>query len=152
MFLSSRCRAKKEEIRFSFHINLVKKVDFKLTIFLNEFGLMETYELDSSCILGRDESCGIPIFNPSKTVSSQHCTLILMPKSKEDSTEYYLIRDGVFNGKPSSNGTFVNGKRILQLTRLSNQDEITFGARHPRAVFSATRREINEKEQTFLPS
>ncbi len=73
-----------------------------------------------------------------------------MPKTKRDKCPYYIIRDGVFSGSPSKNGTWVNGNKISEITRLKHQDIITFGRNYPKAVFWESELE-NEKHnnETF---
>jgi pSer/pThr/pTyr-binding forkhead associated (FHA) protein len=123
------------------------KVNFKLLVCLS-ISDKQTHELNNSYVLGRDSSCEIRIL--SNILSREHCTLVLMPKAKRDKHPYYIIRDGVFSGSPSRNGTWVNGVRINEITRLNHQDIITFGRDYPRAIFWESELE-NEKynNETF---
>lgn len=107
-------------------------MDFKLLIYLSQADPIVQF-LDNNYIVGRDKTCGIRIL--SNIVSSEHCTLILMPKTKFDKNHYYVIKDGIFGGIPSRNGTWINGRRIQEIVRLNHQDVITFGQIYPKAVF-----------------
>lgn len=115
-------------------------MDFKLLVYLKESDSGTTHELDNSYIVGRDSSCGIRIVGNLLTkghctLSREHCTLIYMPKTKVDPNRYYLLKDGVFAGDRSTNGTWLNKTRIKELIRLKHQDVITFGGNYPQAIF-----------------
>jgi pSer/pThr/pTyr-binding forkhead associated (FHA) protein len=69
--------------------------------------------------LGRDPSNSIRI--DSRFVSRQHALLIRV--SNEDGGFAYQVLDGDTNGNPSTNGLFVNHKRI-DFCDLSHGDEI----------------------------
>lgn len=121
-------------------------MDFQLIVYLNKSDSGTTYELENSYILGRNKACEIYIL--SSIVSNEHCTLILMPKTKVDVNQYYVIQDGVFAGNSSKNGTFINGKRITKTVRLNNQDEITFGGQYPKAIFLILEEEYDNGKET----
>src|SRR5438132_14006914 len=65
-------------------------------------------------IIGCDPACDLGLDRPS--VSWRHSRLRL-----EDDGSYFLEDLG------STNGTFVNGKRIFAETRVSRQDSVTLG-------------------------
>lgn len=75
-----------------------------------------------------------------------------MPKAKHDLHPYYLLRDGVFAGNPSRNGTWVNGDRITEITKLKHQDIITFGRDYPKAVFWESESEAEQYKNETFPS
>ncbi|WP_298615031.1 FHA domain-containing protein [uncultured Thermosynechococcus sp.] len=73
--------------------------------------------------IGRDESNAIVI--DFETVSRQHAILLRVPIPGTTGYRYRLV-DGNADGKPSTNGTFVNGKRISS-HELQHGDVILFG-------------------------
>jgi pSer/pThr/pTyr-binding forkhead associated (FHA) protein len=81
------------------------------------------YILDASMYsIGRDLKCDIRI--DSQYVSRRHATLVQL--FADDGTFHYRIVDGLPKGKPSSNGLFVNGRR-LPACDLNDRDEIKLG-------------------------
>ncbi len=73
--------------------------------------------------VGRDSSNAIVLNDES--VSRQHALLLRMPVPGSDRYQYRLI-DGNAQGKPSNNGTLVNGKPC-KTHELVKGDEIQFG-------------------------
>jgi pSer/pThr/pTyr-binding forkhead associated (FHA) protein len=124
-------------------------VNFQLIVCLSDVN-KQPYQLNNSYILGRDSSCGIRIL--SGIVSKEHCTLILMPRTRYDKHRYYLVRDGVFAGEPSKNGTWINGVKINEIIRLKHQDIITFGRDYPNAVFWESELENQQHNNETFPS
>lgn len=59
------------------------------------------------------------------TVSRQHAILLRVPVPSTNQYRYRLV-DGNADGKPSTNGTFINGKRCLS-EQLNHGDTILFG-------------------------
>ncbi|MEP7076557.1 MAG: PrsW family glutamic-type intramembrane protease [Acidobacteriota bacterium] len=90
----------------------------KLTLTLNEGTLAgRSYELESGFLtVGRGETCSVR-FDPvtERIASKQHAFI----EAKVDG--YYLTDN------QSTNGTFLNGGRITQVTKLSSGDTIQFG-------------------------
>ncbi len=82
--------------------------------------------------IGRDPSCDIyldaPLVQQIKLVSSHHAYLVCQ-------AEHYQLFDGVPNGKPSLNGTYINLRRLPpQGGELKNGDSIllaSLDANHP---------------------
>ena len=79
--------------------------------------------------IGRDSSCDIyldiPAIQQKKLVSSQHAYL-------NCKTESYRLYDGIPNGKPSLNGTYVNLQRLTPAgVELKNGDLILLAALNP---------------------
>lgn len=72
-------------------------------------------------------------------ISLYHCTITLMC---DDNKCYYRLRDGVLLGKPSTNGTWVNKKRIQEYI-LQHGDIITFfeKAEYPNVIFKEKQKE-----------
>ena len=79
--------------------------------------------------LGRDHGCDIRL--ASQFVSRHHATLV--QKEAENDAPSYKIVDGDLEGKPSSNGMLINGRK-LQSHQLNNEDEIVFGPQ-ARAIY-----------------
>ena len=87
-------------------------------------GLRLTWEVDGNphkaerfdypVIIGRDLSCNLVVSAPS--VSRRHAHLAY------ENNELHISDMG------SSNGTFLNGKRVESSTRIANGDEITLGS------------------------
>lgn len=83
-----------------------------------------TVELtESSGSIGRDPANSIAI--DASEVSRQHAILMRVTHPGETEHEFRII-DGDFQGKPSTNGLFVNGRRVDSRT-LQHGDEITLG-------------------------
>jgi pSer/pThr/pTyr-binding forkhead associated (FHA) protein len=83
----------------------------------------QEYHLDGSTYsIGRDPSCDIRLV--SHFVSRHHATLKRV--LHDDDTCSYQIVDGNFKGKPSSNGIFINGRRLPKRD-LQHEDKIVFG-------------------------
>ena len=106
-----------------FDDNNAKEQDELTVIIESRKGLRLTWEMDGNphnverfvypVIIGRDVSCPVVINSPS--VSRWHAHL-----AYEDNE--FLISD-----MGSSNGTFLNGKRVEGATRIAHGDEITLG-------------------------
>lgn len=75
--------------------------------------------------IGRDASNSIVLY--SKEVSRQHAILLRVTRPGEKSYGFRII-DGNLQGKPSTNGLFVNG-RCCSAHNLRHGDEIVFGAK-----------------------
>lgn len=73
--------------------------------------------------VGRDPSNAIVI--DADTISRQHAILLRVPVPGKHQYRYRVI-DGNFEGKPSANGVFTNGKKI-RTTDLTNGDVIRLG-------------------------
>lgn len=73
--------------------------------------------------IGRDPKCDICLW--SEFASRHHATLVQL-SSVEFDAGYYRIVDGDLDGKPSTNGIFVNGRRV-KAHDLENEDQIIFG-------------------------
>ncbi len=75
--------------------------------------------IENSIVIGKDSStCAIAIINDS-SVSRKHCTI------NQLGNDLYLT-DG-FAGSKSTNGTYVNGTKIVDKTKIVNGDVITIG-------------------------
>lgn len=93
-------------------------------LILNTVGGRRAIALEAAAYsIGRDESNAIVV--DFETVSRQHAILLRVPVPGTTSYRYRLV-DGNANGKPSTNGTFVNGKRITS-HELQHGDVILFG-------------------------
>ncbi|ATS17936.1 FHA domain-containing protein [Synechococcus sp. PCC 6717] len=93
-------------------------------LILNMVGGRRAIALEAAAYsLGRDESNAIVL--DFETVSRQHAILLRVPVPGTTNYRYRLV-DGNANGKPSTNGTFVNGKRISS-HELHHGDVILFG-------------------------
>ena len=77
---------------------------------------------ESTYSIGRDPTCNILLV--SHFVSRHHA--ILVRSLNEDGLYQYRIIDGSHDGKPSSNGLLINGRK-LKSHDLENNDEIIFG-------------------------
>ncbi|MCC0179228.1 response regulator [Waterburya agarophytonicola K14] len=86
----------------------------------------KTYALEAETYsLGREISNSIVLHGSS--ISRQHATILRIPAIDEDRS-YFRIIDGNFNGKRSTNGIWVNGRKCL--TRdLKHGDKIEFGGK-----------------------
>ncbi len=93
-------------------------------LILNMVGERRAIALEAAAYsVGRDESNAIVL--DFETVSRQHAILLRVPVPGTTNYRYRLV-DGNANGKPSTNGTFVNGKRISS-HELHHGDVILFG-------------------------
>jgi pSer/pThr/pTyr-binding forkhead associated (FHA) protein len=92
-----------------------------LLIIEDDRGRREIVLNNSTYSLGRQSTCDIRLF--SHFVSRYHATLIR--RSREDGTCYYRIVDGDLQGKRSTNGILINGRK-LQVHDLQDADEIVF--------------------------
>jgi pSer/pThr/pTyr-binding forkhead associated (FHA) protein len=82
--------------------------------------------------VGRNDANNICLLN--KYVSAYHCTILAVEKDKTE-TECLIIDGRLFTNVKSTNGTWVNGKRIEQVI-LQHQDIITFSNHeYPRITF-----------------
>ncbi|ESA32222.1 fha domain-containing protein [Leptolyngbya sp. Heron Island J] len=80
--------------------------------------------------MGRDAKCDIRV--ASLFMSRHHATLIQI--SQDDGTSHYRILDGNLEGKASSNGILINGRKLKTHHDLTNEDEIVFGPQ-ARAIY-----------------
>lgn len=86
----------------------------------------KTYRLEAETYsLGRD-SCNSIVVNGS-SISRQHATILRIPSADSDRF-YFRIIDGSFNGKRSTNGIYINGRKCL-VGDLKHGDKIHFGDR-----------------------
>jgi len=84
---------------------------------------------EETVTIGRDESCAIcldmPAVQSARLVSGQHAYI-----ARREGR--YVVFDGTPEGKPSTNGTFVNGQRVGQDGRkLDDGDVITLASPDP---------------------
>ncbi len=101
------------------------------------------FPLDRSTYsIGRDRDCDIRLY--SQFVSRSHAMLVRV--SRDDDSHYYRIVDGDAQGKPSSNGLMINGRK-MNSHDLKNEDEIVFGPQ-VRAIYYLLQREIIPTGQT----
>ncbi|HBB31456.1 MAG TPA: phosphopeptide-binding protein [Cyanobacteria bacterium UBA8803] len=91
--------------------------------------------------IGRDRDCDIRLF--SQFVSRHHATLVRI--HQEDGTDSYRIVDGTLEGKLSSNGLLINGKK-LHSYELQNEEEIIFGPQ-VRAIYYRIRHTTGDLEE-----
>lgn len=85
-------------------------------------GRQEILLENPSYSIGRDVRCNIRLH--SHFVSRLHATLFR--RLKEDGTAYYRIIDGDAQGKASSNGLVINGRKESSHD-LKHGDEVVFG-------------------------
>lgn len=71
--------------------------------------------------VGRDPKCDLRLY--SQFVSRQHATIVRL--SRTDGTYIYQIMDGTLDGKRSTNGLLINGRK-RQVWDLSHDDLIIF--------------------------
>ncbi|MEO0433488.1 MAG: ATP-binding protein [Cyanobacteria bacterium J06656_5] len=90
-------------------------------------------QADSGSI-GRDVSNSIVLH--SQEVSRQHAILLRVTRPGEDDYGFRII-DGNLQGKPSTNGLFINGRRC-SAHNLRHGDEIVFGANVKMRYHTAT--------------
>ena len=84
----------------------------------------KTYRLEAETYsLGRDSSNSIVLHGSS--ISRQHATILRIP-SVDGDRSYFRIVDGSFNGKRSTNGILLNGRKCLS-GDLKHGDIIEFG-------------------------
>ncbi len=96
------------------HLLLVRDDDGERTVELHA----------ASSSIGRDPRNSIVLH--SREVSRQHAILMRVTPLGKDEHEFRLI-DGNLQGKPSTNGLFINGKQRTSHT-LHHGDEVVFGA------------------------
>lgn len=85
-------------------------------------GRREVLLTESSYSLGRSSECDIRL--RSQFVSRHHATLIRC--FRDDGESYYRIVDGDAQGKVSSNGLRINGRKLASYD-LKHGDEVIFG-------------------------
>jgi signal transduction histidine kinase/CheY-like chemotaxis protein/pSer/pThr/pTyr-binding forkhead associated (FHA) protein len=84
----------------------------------------KTYQLEAKTYsLGRDTSNSIVLDGSS--ISRQHATILRIPSTNDDRS-YFRIVDGSFNGKRSTNGIVINGRKCFSRD-LKHGDKIEFG-------------------------
>jgi pSer/pThr/pTyr-binding forkhead associated (FHA) protein len=81
--------------------------------------------------IGRDRYCNIRLF--SQFVSRHHATLVRLAHPSNRQRYYYRIVDGNSQGKPSSNGLMIHGRKT-PAHDLCNEDEVIF-APQVRAIY-----------------
>ncbi len=92
----------------------------------DEHGGKQTYQLETETYsLGRDSCNSIVVGNSS--VSRRHATILRIPSADRDRYSYRII-DGSLNGKKSTNGISINGRKCLS-AELRHGDRIIFGDR-----------------------
>ncbi|HEY9622732.1 MAG TPA: FHA domain-containing protein [Crinalium sp.] len=89
-------------------------------------------------VIGRDRQCDIRL--ASHFVSREHATL--RQQTQADGSYSYEIIDGSPDGRRSSNGLLINGRK-LQSHRLQNQDVIVFGP-SVKATYLKLERDIHD--------
>ncbi|MDA0266434.1 MAG: FHA domain-containing protein [Cyanobacteria bacterium] len=102
--------------------------------------------------IGRDPKCNICLW--SEFASRHHATLVQLSSLGLDSG-YYRIIDGDLDERPSTNGIFVNGRRV-KAHDLENEDQIIFGFQ-TRAIYYHLSQEsdvdsIGDLEKTVISS
>ena len=127
--LTSSHRATERSARFASmqHLFIIEDDQGKRAISLHA---------DSGSI-GRDNSNSIVLY--AKAVSRQHAILLRVPQPGGDHYGFRII-DGNLQGKPSTNGLFINGRRCSS-HNLRHGDEIVFGAHVKVRYHTATDRE-----------
>lgn len=75
------------------------------------------------CRVGRSRCSDIQL--PSADISRHHAIFLRIP-SQNDQPEYRLIDGDPQTRKLSTNGTYINGRKIISST-LKDKDEVTFG-------------------------
>jgi len=93
-------------------------------------GLRQFVLNDATCSMGRSNNNGIILY--SNHVSRYHATLLRVPIPRR-TAHFFRIIDGNLQGKRSTNGLLINGKRKLSHV-LSHGDEIIF-SRDARAFY-----------------
>ncbi|MDJ0636925.1 MAG: ATP-binding protein [Xenococcaceae cyanobacterium MO_188.B29] len=84
----------------------------------------KTYRLEAETYsLGRDSSNSIVLHGSS--ISRQHATILRIPSADGDRSSFRIV-DGSFNGKRSTNGILLNGRKCLS-GDLKHGDTIEFG-------------------------
>jgi len=83
-------------------------------------------------LIGRNDDCNIRL--RTDLVSRHHCTI-------EYTQPEWLVRD-----LGSSNGTFVNGTRVIGLTALSNGDRLSIGPIHFQVAIARDKPVMPEEE------
>lgn len=84
------------------------------------YDLINKLKLKNRIFLGRDSDCDV-VLNYN-TISKRHASISLSKSSKDSDENIYLIED-----LNSTNGTFVNGRKIKGVIRLSIHDKILVG-------------------------
>lgn len=100
-------------------------------------GRKEIILKEMSYSIGREKKCDIRLH--SQFVSRRHATLSRQEDDK--GTVYYQIADGDGEGKPSSNGLLINGRK-LPSHQLKHKDEVVFGPK-VFAIYQIRRRDPN---------
>lgn len=86
----------------------------------------KTYRLEAATYsLGRDPSNSIVLDGSS--ISRQHATILRITSTNDDRSHFRIV-DGSFNGKSSTNGVVINGRKCLSKD-LKHGDQIEFGSR-----------------------
>lgn len=100
-------------------------------------GRKEIVLKETSYSIGREKKCDIRLH--SQFVSRRHATLF---RQKSDNGKvYYQIYDGDGEGRPSSNGLLINGRKIPS-HELKHKDEVVFGPK-VFAIYQIRRRDPN---------
>jgi pSer/pThr/pTyr-binding forkhead associated (FHA) protein len=114
-----------------------------LLIIEDDRGRREILLTNSVYSLGRQSTCDIRLF--SHFVSRYHATLIR--RSSEQGEYYYRLVDGDLQGKRSTNGLLINGRK-LQVHDLQDGDEIVF-APQVSAVYYLLRQDAVSPEVSY---
>ena len=115
---------------------VVERPDTKGPFVLRSFEHDESYTITNDAVVGRELDCAVSL--QFAKVSRYHAKFIIAGNSLH-------IED-----LQSSNGTYINGKRILTRTLLSIGDEITFGDQRYR--MTSDNAGHSEATQLFSPS
>lgn len=92
-------------------------------------GRNKNLKKESGDILIDESVCSPDIYNK---ISSIHLTFFRKSSTEKDkSYQYssilgYAVKDG-YNNKPTTNGTFLNGRKLEQKTNLNDQDILIIG-------------------------
>jgi len=101
-------------------------------------------------MIGRDRACGIVL--PWDGISRMHCKLEFR-QSANGRAALWLCSHEALKAAPTGNGTFVNGRRVIE-SELSNGDKIEFGRGYHAQLGGGMREEDKEYvlQVTQLPS
>ncbi|MEM7726483.1 MAG: FHA domain-containing protein [Cyanobacteria bacterium P01_A01_bin.45] len=94
--------------------------------------------------IGRDRECDIRLI--SQFVSRRHATLVKVSQEEGTDSYTYRILDGDAQGKHSSNGLMINGRKSVS-HELKNEDEIVFSPQ-VKAVYYLLKEDVDLPGQT----
>ncbi|MBF2028677.1 MAG: FHA domain-containing protein [Oscillatoriales cyanobacterium C42_A2020_001] len=119
-----------------------------LLIIEDDQGCLQEYVLGAPLhSIGRDPKCDIRL--SSRFVSRRQATLVQI--ANDDGTYHYRIVDGAPKGKTSSNGMFINGRKMLACD-LHDHDEIMFGPQVRVTYRLGEHDESNLFDDTLIPT